>query len=60
MAGSRDARLAPDAVYEMDCLQGLQRISPGSVDLAFADPPFNIGLPGAPTDCLPPRDSLRS
>jgi len=30
-------------VYAMDCLEGLARIEPGSVDLAFADPPFNIG-----------------
>jgi len=30
-------------VYKMDCVKGLSRIEPGSVDLAFADPPFNIG-----------------
>src|SRR5690554_4805830 len=27
----------------MDCLDGLAKLAPGSVDLAFADPPFNIG-----------------
>ncbi len=27
----------------MDCLRGLAAMEPGSVDLAFADPPFNIG-----------------
>lgn len=35
--------LAPNRVYAMDCLEGLARIQPGSIDLAFADPPFNIG-----------------
>jgi len=30
-------------VHQQDCLDGLSRIEPGSVDLAFADPPFNIG-----------------
>src|SRR5205823_12439145 len=26
-----------------DCISGLERLQAGSVDLAFADPPFNIG-----------------
>jgi hypothetical protein len=26
-----------------DCITGLQKLEPGVVDLAFADPPFNIG-----------------
>ncbi len=26
-----------------DCVEGLARLEPGTVDLAFADPPFNIG-----------------
>jgi len=26
-----------------DCIEGLKQIEPGSIDLAFADPPFNIG-----------------
>jgi len=30
-------------VYRMDCLVGLPQIPAGSVQLAFADPPFNIG-----------------
>jgi site-specific DNA-methyltransferase (adenine-specific) len=30
-------------IYKMDCLKGLSDIKPGTVDLAFADPPFNIG-----------------
>jgi len=32
-----------DVLYEGDCVAGLGRLQPGSVDLVFADPPFNIG-----------------
>jgi len=32
-----------DTLYNSDCIKGMSRITPGSVDLAFADPPFNIG-----------------
>lgn len=32
-----------DKLYNMDCIAGMSRIRQGSVDLAFADPPFNIG-----------------
>ncbi len=35
--------LAFNDVYPMDCLEGLAAIAPGTIDLAFADPPFNIG-----------------
>ncbi len=30
-------------IYNEDCIEGLSKLPPGSVDLAFADPPFNIG-----------------
>ena len=30
-------------VYLDDCVKGLAKLDDGSVDLAFADPPFNIG-----------------
>jgi len=30
-------------LYNSDCITGMSRIPEGSVDLAFADPPFNIG-----------------
>jgi DNA modification methylase len=30
-------------VHNEDCIAGLKKIPDGSVDLAFADPPFNIG-----------------
>lgn len=30
-------------IHQMDCVKGLAQIEPGAVDLAFADPPFNIG-----------------
>jgi site-specific DNA-methyltransferase (adenine-specific) len=32
-----------DKLYNEDCIAGMGRIAEGSVDLAFADPPFNIG-----------------
>ncbi|HMQ15142.1 MAG TPA: site-specific DNA-methyltransferase [Phycisphaerae bacterium] len=32
-----------DRVHHLDCLEGLAALPAGSVDLAFADPPFNIG-----------------
>jgi DNA modification methylase len=30
-------------IHQHDCITGVQKLSAGSVDLAFADPPFNIG-----------------
>src|SRR5579864_1093972 len=35
--------LALDSLYQGDCVEGLKRLEAGSVDLVFADPPFNIG-----------------
>jgi DNA modification methylase len=35
--------LARDRVHRGDCLDLLARVPTGTVDLAFADPPFNIG-----------------
>ena len=32
-----------DVVHNEDCVQGLRRLPAGRIDLAFADPPFNIG-----------------
>jgi site-specific DNA-methyltransferase (adenine-specific) len=32
-----------DTLHQGDCLAGMRGIDEGSVDLAFADPPFNIG-----------------
>ncbi|MFO0945024.1 MAG: site-specific DNA-methyltransferase [Planctomycetota bacterium] len=32
-----------DELHQGDCLEGLERLEAESVDLAFADPPFNIG-----------------
>ena len=32
-----------NAIYHHDCVDALQKLDAGSVDLAFADPPFNIG-----------------
>ncbi|MHC4094298.1 MAG: DNA-methyltransferase, partial [Planctomycetota bacterium] len=35
--------LQVNRIYQQDCLEGLTHVKPGSIDLAFADPPFNIG-----------------
>jgi DNA modification methylase len=32
-----------NALHEGDCIVGLSKLDAGSVDLVFADPPFNIG-----------------
>src|SRR5262245_45185891 len=32
-----------DQLHEGDCVEGRRRLTPGTVGLAFADPPFNIG-----------------
>lgn len=32
-----------DAIHNEDCIAGMRKLAEGSVDLAFADPPFNIG-----------------
>ncbi|MBK8913834.1 MAG: site-specific DNA-methyltransferase [Phycisphaerales bacterium] len=32
-----------NTVHAGDCIEGMRRLKPGSVQLAFADPPFNIG-----------------
>ena len=33
----------PNRLYQNDCIEGVERMEAESVDLAFADPPFNIG-----------------
>ena len=35
--------MKPDNLYNMDCVAGMSRIPEASIDMAFADPPFNIG-----------------
>ena len=35
--------LLANKIYQGDCLQRLGEVQPGSIDLVFADPPFNIG-----------------
>lgn len=39
-----DRHAAPEhTVIEGDCIKGMESLAAGSVDLVFADPPFNIG-----------------
>jgi DNA modification methylase len=42
---TEDTKLAicMDEIRNRDCIDGLQQLNEGTVDLAFADPPFNIG-----------------
>lgn len=35
--------LALNTIHQTDCVKALAKVTPGSIDLAFADPPFNIG-----------------
>ena len=35
--------LEMNRIHERDCVAGMAEMDPASVDLAFADPPFNIG-----------------
>ena len=35
--------LALNTIHNLDCVQAMQQLEAGSVDLVFADPPFNIG-----------------
>lgn len=35
--------LDANTIHKRDCIAGMAQLAPGSVDLAFADPPFNIG-----------------
>src|SRR5271170_4983146 len=40
------AALSSDAVIEGDCLAAMARLPAASVDLVFADPPYNLQLSG--------------
>jgi len=35
--------LKKNNIYQGDCIKQLAKLEKGSVDLVFADPPFNIG-----------------
>src|SRR5262249_6124996 len=46
VAERRDARMThmlENHLHQGDCVEGLGRLAADSVDLVFADPPFNIG-----------------
>ncbi len=40
---TRAAKPEPNQLFQGDCIKGLQQLDAGSIDLVFADPPFNIG-----------------
>lgn len=35
--------MTTNTIHQGDCIAGLKKLEAGSIDLAFADPPFNIG-----------------
>ena len=35
--------MTANRIIEGDCIAGMKKLEAGSIDLAFADPPFNIG-----------------
>jgi site-specific DNA-methyltransferase (adenine-specific) len=43
MTESHPCGLPVDQLHEGDCVENLARLADGSIDLVFADPPFNIG-----------------
>ncbi len=43
MEGKPNKAVQVDTLHNSDCIAGMHRIPEGSIDLAFADPPFNIG-----------------
>ena len=49
------ASLRVDHVIEGDCLTELSRLPASSVDLVFADPPYNLQLDG---DLLRPNNTV--
>ncbi len=38
------ANLELNTIHNLDCRKGMEQLKPGSVDMVFADPPFNIGF----------------
>jgi modification methylase len=46
MAGQIELKDAIDRVIEGDCVANMNRLPAGSVDLVFADPPYNLQLEG--------------
>jgi DNA modification methylase len=43
MADQTRKQIQLDTLYNSDCIAGMSKIPVGSIDLVFADPPFNIG-----------------
>ena len=41
--GGRFFMLDLNTIHQLDCIQAMRELEAGSVDLTFADPPFNIG-----------------
>ncbi|MBP7410318.1 MAG: site-specific DNA-methyltransferase [Methanoculleus sp.] len=48
--------LARNAIHTMDCIEGMQRLPAGSVDIIVTSPPYNIGKAYNSYDDQKPRD----
>ena len=44
--GTREANGFADRIIEGDCVTGMASLNAASVDMVFADPPYNLQLEG--------------
>ncbi|MEK9677347.1 MAG: site-specific DNA-methyltransferase [Rhodospirillaceae bacterium] len=51
----KHAKIKANRILEGDCIEAMQSLSDGSVDVIFADPPYNLQLDG---ELLRPNNSL--
>lgn len=47
-------------IYNEDCLEGMKKVSSGSVDLIVSDPPYLLNNTGGVFISKPTSDTLRS
>jgi DNA modification methylase len=60
IAAKPDIKPLLDSILAGDCLEQLRKLPTGSVDLVFADPPYNLQLGGDLAPALTSRRSMRS
>ena len=44
-------------IHEGDCVEGMRRLAPGSVDVVVTSPPYNLGIDYAKYDDSADRDA---
>jgi len=52
----RTGGLAINTIHTMDCIEGMQRLPAGSVDIIVTSPPYNIGKEYNTYDDQKPRE----